>query len=217
MSRTLLAPDAPDLRLASSSSPVWRTYGGGGLIVGGGVLLTATVIEWLAFAGGGAGSVLVLTYGILFVVALTVLALSCVALALGATGRDGIVRGSLPGRIALISYGVLFLLAQAAQLLQRFAGVDAMAGISLGLSVLQMACGATAAVVVARAGVLRGFARVALAVSVLVGLLAGAVAASGASLDTVMVGFCASAASIAVVGAAYIAPRPLARRLGDAS
>lgn len=217
MSRTVPTAAAPDVTLASSAPPVWRTYGGGGLVVGGGVLLIATIVEWVAVAGGAVDSLLLLAYGILFVLALTVLAASCAALALGTTGRDGIVRGSLLGRAALIGYGVLFLLAQAAQLLERFAGADALANVSLGLSVLQIVCGVTAAVVAARAGVLTGFARVALLPSVLIGLLAGMVAASGAALDAVMIGFCVSAASIVLVGAAYTVSRPVARRQGVTS
>jgi hypothetical protein len=214
---TLAQPAAPVFAPAGASSrPVWQTYGGGGLLAGGALLLIATVIEWVAYAAGAGDAVLLLAYGIAFVVALAVLVFATVALALGATGRDGVVGASVFGRVALIGYGIAFLASQGALLFGTFAldGADADAArtLSFVLSVIQSTAGVFAAVVVARSGVARGFARWGFGVSVLVGVVAGVLASAGISLSVTMGGFCVSAISLAIAGLAFTRSTAGARR-----
>lgn len=194
-------PVAVDPRL--SARPIWRSYGGGGLILGGVVLLAATLVEWAYGAGEGKDGVLGMTYGIAFLVALVVLAAATLPLALGTTGRDGIVRGSTLGRIGLIGYGVAFLGAQIAYLYMSFTTVDASA-VNLVLSIVQTLCAILAVVAIVRARVVSGVARWSFLVSVVIGVVAGISSNAGAPFEAVMIGFCISAASIAFVGATYL-------------
>jgi hypothetical protein len=206
---TLTAPDLPGTSAARPSSrPVWRTYGGGGLLLGGAVLLFATVVEWIAYAGGAGDIGALLTYGIAFVAALAVLAVSTLPLALGSTGRDGVVGASVLGRIALVAYGWLFLAAQIALLFATFAeGGDVASTASLAITVAQTVAAIVAVVVIVRARIATGVARWSFAVSVAVGIVAGALANATPALDAVMVGFCLSAISIALVGLTYLVGR----------
>lgn len=201
----------------TSARPVWRSYGGGGLALGGLVLLCATFVEWAYYAQGAVDDVLLLSYGVTFVAALVVLAVSTVPLAFGSTGRDGVVGRSLAGRIALVGYGWVFLAAQVALLLATFAGVEAASTVNLVLTLVQTGCAVVAVVVVYRARIARGAARWSLALSVLVGIVAGVVSNVAPSLDVVMAAFCLSAASIAFAGVTYVLWRPVrSRRTADA-
>lgn len=206
---TLLAPDAPSVSDAPvPARPVWRTYGGGGLLLGGSVLLFATIIEWIASADPAAGDGMLLAYGVAFVAALAVLAASVLPLALGSTGRNGVVGASMLGRVALIAYGWLFLAAQVALLFATYAdGGGAAAVLSLALTGAQTIAAVVAVVVIARARVATGVARWSFAASVAAGIVAGAVANAAPSLEIVMIGFCVSATSIALVGLTYLGQR----------
>ena len=85
----------------SSRTANWRLFGGGGLIVGG-------ILWTLHFVLVQAG---ILTLGPwLAVVALLVIAVALALVAFGETGSNGAVGKDLLGRVALVVYGVGFLL-----------------------------------------------------------------------------------------------------------
>jgi hypothetical protein len=213
------APMSAPLAALARTRPVWRSYGGGGLALGGTVLLAATIVEWVAYAEGADDGVLLLAYGIAFVAALSVLAVATLPLAFGATGRDGVVGASTVGRIALVGYGWAFLASQIALLFATFAlapdAASAARTTSLVLSLVQAAAGIAAAVIVFRAEIATGLARVSLGVSVVIGIVAGVIAGAGAPLELMMLAFCASAVSIALVGLTYVSgPASVRRRTG---
>ena len=85
----------------SSRTANWRLFGGGGLLIGGILWTLHVVLVQAGILGLGPW---------LAVIALLIIAVALVLVALGETGSNGAVGRDLIGRVALIIYGVGFLL-----------------------------------------------------------------------------------------------------------
>ncbi|MFX8704319.1 hypothetical protein ABTM89_19820, partial [Acinetobacter baumannii] len=83
--------------------------------------------------------------------------------------------------------------------------------VNLALTVLQGVAAIVAAVVIFRARVATGLARWSLALSVVLGIVAGSVSNAAPSFEVMMGVFCLSALSIVFVGATYVGARPAVR------
>jgi hypothetical protein len=125
----------------------WRLFGGGGLIVGG--------VLWLIVALAGVGGALG-TW--LQIIAYIALALAGFALAFGQTGSNGVVGGSVLGKLSFIAFGVGFALLALLPLL-GFVGVG-LPPVLATVAIVLIAIGAVIGAVVAyQKGVARGIAR----------------------------------------------------------
>ncbi len=124
----------------------WRLYGGGGLILGG--------LLWLIVAIIGAGGI-----GMwLQIVAYIALAIAGFMLAFGETGSNGVVGGSVLGKIGFVAFGIGFAILALVPLL-ALGGVALPAELAI-VAVVLIAVGAVVGAIVAfQKGVARGVAR----------------------------------------------------------
>jgi hypothetical protein len=144
-----------------SRSANWRLFGGGGLVLGGllwflGVVLTAIgagpMGAWLSIVG-------VLVVGVaLFLVAF------------GQTGSNGAVGASVFGKVALVAFGIGWILFDFIALLATLtiAGPDVLLYVAVALVI---GGGVLAAIAIFRRGVARGIARWVIAVPVAWGVV----------------------------------------------
>ncbi len=124
----------------------WRLFGGGGLILGG--------LLWFIVAIIGAGGIG--TW--LQIVAYIALAIAGFMLAFGETGSNGVVGGSVLGKIAFVAFGIGFAILALVPLL-GFAGVSLPAELAI-VAIVLIAFGAVVGAIVAyQKGVARGIAR----------------------------------------------------------
>ena len=124
----------------------WRLFGGGGLILGG--------LLWLIVAIIGAGGIG--TW--LQIAAYVALAVAGFMLAFGQTGSNGVVGGSVLGKIAFVAFGVGFAILALLPLL-GLAGVALPPELAI-VAVILIAVGAVVGAIVAyQKGVARGVAR----------------------------------------------------------
>ena len=125
----------------------WRLFGGGGLVLGGVLWLIATIV-------GASGALD--TW--LRIVAFLALAVAGFMLAFGQTGSNGIVGGSILGKLAFVAFGIGFALLALGPLL-GLAGTTLPAGLAT-VGVVLIAIGSViGAVVIYQKGVARGVAR----------------------------------------------------------
>lgn len=122
----------------------WRIFGGGGMLAGGLLWLIALIV---AAAGAGGPIPAWLT-----AVGYLLLGASGFFLAFGQTGSNGVVGGSVLGKIGFVAFGVGFLLLGLLPLL----GV---LGTSVFVAILVVLGGIIGAVVTYQKGVARGAAR----------------------------------------------------------
>ncbi len=124
----------------------WRLFGGGGLILGG--------LLWLIVAIIGEGGI-----GMwLQIVAFIALAIAGFMLAFGQTGSNGVVGGSVLGKIAFVAFGIGFAILALVPLL-ALAGVALPAELSI-VAIVLIALGAIVGAIVAfQKGVARGIAK----------------------------------------------------------
>lgn len=125
----------------------WRLFGGGGLILGG--------VLWLIVALAGVGGAL----GIwLLIIAYIALAVAGFMLTFGQTGSNGVVGGSVPGKLGFVVFGVGFALLALAPLL-GLTGVT-LPPVLATVAIVLIALGAVVGAIVAyQKGVARGVAR----------------------------------------------------------
>ncbi len=125
----------------------WRLFGGGGLILGG--------VLWLIVALAGVGGALG-TW--LQIIAYIALAVAGFMLAFGQTGSNGVVGGSVLGKLGFVAFGLGFALLAVVPLL-GFAGVS-LPSVLATVAVVLIALGAIVGAIVAfQKGVARGVAR----------------------------------------------------------
>ena len=125
----------------------WRLFGGGGMLAGGLLWLVATII-------GGSGALD--TW--LRIIAFVALAIAGIVLAFGQTGSNGVVGGSLLGKLGFVAFGVGFALLALVPLLGLL-GTSLPGGITT-VGIVLMAIGAVVGAIVAyQKGVARGVAR----------------------------------------------------------
>jgi hypothetical protein len=125
----------------------WRIFGGGGLVLGGLLWLIVTLV-----AIGGALD----TW--LRIIAFIALAVAGFMLAFGQTGSNGIVGGSVLGKLGFVAFGIGFALLALVPLL-GVAGVALPAGLATVGIVLIAIGGVIGAIVTYQKGVARGVAR----------------------------------------------------------
>jgi hypothetical protein len=125
----------------------WRIFGGGGLVLGGLLWFIVTLV-----AIGGALD----TW--LRIIAFIVLAVAGFSLAFGQTGSNGVVGGSMLGKLGFVAFGVGFTLLALVPLL-GLAGVALPAGLTTVGVVLIAIGGVVGAIVTYQKGVARGVAR----------------------------------------------------------
>jgi len=140
----------------------WQLFGGGGMLVGGLLWLIALVVE--AGAGGGVVSEWLIIVGFLL------LGASGFFLAFGQTGSNGVVGGSVFGKLGFVAFGVGFLLAGLVPLLATLGTALPTQTTTVG-GVLIVIGGAIAAAVTYQKGIARGAARWFFAVAVFVSVV----------------------------------------------
>lgn len=125
----------------------WRLFGGGGLILGGVLWLIVTI----ASVGGALGTWLQ-------IIAFIALAIAGFMLAFGQTGSNGVVGGSVLGKLGFVAFGVGFALLALGPLLGLFG--TTLPGALATVGVVLIAIGAIVGAIVAyQKGVARGIAR----------------------------------------------------------
>ncbi len=125
----------------------WRLFGGGGLILGG--------VLWLISAIVGAGGA-ISTW--LQIVAFIALAVAGFMLAFGQTGSNGVVGGSVLGKLGFVAFGIGFALLALGPLL-GLAGTT-LPPVLATVGIVLIAIGAVVGAIVAyQKGVARGIAR----------------------------------------------------------
>lgn len=187
----------------SARRPAWGVWGGGLIIVGGALLLIATLVEVPLQEDTSAG--LLGLFAALFLGSTVAHALAMVPLSGGRTGADGIVGGSVLGRLALLGFGAIFLASQtvyyvvsyAMPPVQDYSGVFAL---TLALSVIQLLLLLIGSIVIIRAGVATGAARWAFLALTVVAVVTGAVANATDSLEVATVALLCSTGAQIVVG-----------------
>ena len=204
-SRSSFVPHAP--------SRVWSRLGGGGIALGGTLLLTATVIE--VALRDDTTSPMLPVFAVLFLASAAVLALAMLPLALGSTGADGITGTHSVGKLALLSFGAVFLLNQTLYFITTYGvpgGADdaAIAWMPLVLAALQLLLLLTASIAVVRAGVATGAARWALLAMTVVVAVTGAVAAASDDVAVVTIALVSSCVAQIVVGGVLLSARSAA-------
>jgi hypothetical protein len=171
-----------------NDSANWRLFGGGGLLAGGllwligaivGLTAPGAVTTWLTFFG------------------LLIIGIAMFFVAFGQTGSNGAVGGSVLGKIALVAFGIAFVLL-------ALPTVTPLPDLRVLIAILLIAGGIISALVVYQKGVARGAARWFLFVPVVVGVIWAVTAFLGlVAFDSSWVVFVLSA-SIAITGALYL-------------
>ena len=128
----------------------WRIFGGGGMLAGGLLWLIALIV-----AAAGAGGPI---SGWLYTIGLLLLGASGFFLAFGETGSNGVVGGSVLGKLGFVALGVGFLLLGLIPLLASFGTTVPDGLLTLGI-VLIVIGGIIGAIVTYQKGVARGAAR----------------------------------------------------------
>ncbi len=140
----------------------WRIFGGGGMLAGGLLWLIALIV-----AAAGAGGPIP---GWLTTIGFLLLGASGFFLAFGQTGSNGVVGGSVLGKIGFVAFGVGFLLLGLIPLLSSL-GTALPAGTATVATVLIVIGGIIGAVVTYQKGVARGAARWFFAVPVVISIV----------------------------------------------
>ncbi len=128
----------------------WRLFGGGGMLAGGLLWLIALI----AAAAGAGGPIT----GWLTTIGFLLLGASGFFLAFGQTGSNGVVGGSVLGKLGFVAFGIGFLLLGLIPLLAAF-GTTLPAGTATVGTVLIVIGGIIGAIVTYQKGVARGVAR----------------------------------------------------------
>lgn len=140
----------------------WRIFGGGGMLAGGLLWLIALIV-----AAAGAGGPIT---GWLMTLGFLLLGASGFFLAFGQTGSNGVVGGSVLGKLGFVAFGIGFLLLGLIPLLSSF-GTSLPAGTATVATVLIVIGGVIGAVVTYQKSVARGAARWILAIPVVISIV----------------------------------------------
>lgn len=206
----------PPIAARTASRPVdrtWARWGGTGILLGGTLLLAATIVEVTLW--DDASSALLPLFTLLFLASTVVHALAMLPLALGSTGADGITGTRMVGKVTLLGFGAVFLLNQTLYFVTTYGSVDAVdlsliGWLPLTLAAAQLVLLLTAAIAVVRAGVATGSARWALLALTVVAAIAGAVAGASGDVAVVTVALMSSCVAQIVVGLVIAGARPAA-------
>lgn len=160
----------------------WRLFGGGGMLAGGLLWLIALIVA----AAGSSGPLT----GWLTTIGFLLLGASGFFLAFGQTGSNGVVGGSVLGKLGFVAFGIGFLLLGLIPLLGSF-GTALPAGTATVALVLIVIGGIIGAIVTYQKGVARGAARWFFAVPVVLSIVwlfvtAGWLALGGTILVTLV-------------------------------
>ena len=134
----------------TKNSANWRLFGGGGMLLGALLWLIALLVE-----GAGSGGELT---SWLTIIGFLLLGVCGFFLAFGQTGSNGVVGGSVLGKIGFVAFGIGFLLLGLVPLLGVF-GVSLPGELLTIGAVLLAIGGVVGAIVVYQKGVARGVAR----------------------------------------------------------
>lgn len=140
----------------------WRLFGGGGMLAGGLLWLIALIV-----AAAGAGGPLI---GWLTAIGFLLLGVSGFFLAFGQTGSNGVVGGSVLGKLGFVAFGGGFLLLGLIPLLAGV-GTTLPADTATVATVLIVIGGIIGAIVAYQKGVARGAARWFFAIPVVISIV----------------------------------------------
>jgi hypothetical protein len=146
----------------SKTSANWRLFGGGAMFAGGLLWVIALLV---ASAGSGGDITTWLT-----IIGFLLLGASGFFLAFGETGSNGVVGGSILGKLGFVAFGVGFLLLGIVPLLGAL-GFSAPGGLTTLGAVLIVIGGIIGAIVTYQKGVARGAARWFFAVPVVISIV----------------------------------------------
>lgn len=146
----------------TKNSANWRIFGGGGMLAGG----LLWVIALLVAAAGSGGEIT--TW--LTIIGFLLLGASGFFLAFGETGSNGVVGGSILGKLGFVAFGVGFLLLGLVPLLGAL-GTAMPTGLTTLGAVLLVIGGIIGAIVTYQKGVARGVARWFFAVPVVISIV----------------------------------------------
>ncbi|WP_368497676.1 hypothetical protein [Herbiconiux sp. A18JL235] len=194
----------------STTRPAWGVWGGLSIVIGGALLFVATLIEVPLSEQSTPGLLGLFTP--LFLGSAVAHALSMMFLAGGRTGADGIVGGSMVGRLALLGFGGVFLTSQTVYYVVSYAlpPVEDYSGafaLTLVLSVGQLLLLLVASVAIVRAGIATGAARWALLALTAVAVATGAVANTADSFAVATTALLCSTGAQIVVGLVFATTR----------
>jgi hypothetical protein len=208
--------EVADVRQGSAGArPVWGVWGGAAVLVGGTLLLAATLVEVAYWEGPNGG--LLVVFAVLFLGSTVAHALSMIPLSGGRTGSDGIVGSSLVGRVALLGFGAVFLTSQTLYYTVTYAlpEVDDYSGVlalSTALGAIQLLLLLVGAIEVVRAKVATGAARWAFLALSGVSILTGVIANGTESAEVAAVALLCSTGTQIVVGLVLLTARSRALR-----
>ena len=190
--------------------PVWGVWGGAAVLVGGTLLLAATLVEVAYWEAPNSGLLWVFT--VLFLGSTVAHALSMIPLSGGRTGSDGIVGSLLVGRVALLGFGAVFLTSQTVYYTVTYAlpEVDDYSGVlalSTALGAIQLLLLLVGALEIVRAKVATGAARWAFLALSGVSILTGVIANSTDSAEVAAVALLCSTGTQIVVGLVLLTAR----------
>ncbi|WP_159500578.1 hypothetical protein [Microbacterium sp. 18062] len=208
MTHTAVPLSAPSRAPQHTHQPVWARWGGAGILLGGALLLIATVLEVPLSDELIPG--IFSAFAMFFLGSIVVLAVAMIPLAVGDGRELGIAGDRVVGRFALLAFGAVFLTNQTLYFVLTYAlppigdnsGASLISGV---LGIAQFALLLTASVSVVRAGIATGAARWALLALTVVAVGSGLVAAVSDDLATVTVALVSSTVSQIVVGLTFLA------------
>jgi len=201
-----MSHDTTPATAARPSRPRWSSWGGGALLAGGLVLLTATIIEYFVWQTTTLATGVFVVFSVLFLanIVLYLVAMSALALADG-----GIAGRSAIGRTGLVLFGLGWAVGQAVYWSSYFldalpVALDVLGTVAL---VVTYAGAVAAAVVIALGRVVHGLARWSLVVGLAIGAICAGIAnaVSDQVLTTVLLSV--SCAAQAWVGLTYLRAR----------
>ena len=181
----------------SKDTANWRLFGGGGLLLGGVLGVVAVLV---ALAATGAVS------DWLWLVGLLLIGVALFFVAFGETGSNGAVGASLFGKIALVVFGVGYVLLGIIALLAVLGVSNTPAVLTTIAAILLVVGGVLAAYAVFQRQVARGAARWVLFVPVLVGVVWALTLLDWVSFGDWWLGL-VLAAAFAVAGLLYLLNR----------
>lgn len=193
----------------------WKRLGGGGIVVAGALLVIAVIVSFVFEAGDSVEGGLFFFWLILRVIASIVAAIAIFALA--GWGPGGIVGGSAIGKVALYVFAVFQLIYTVLRVLVVFVAVErdqTSLPYNQWPTFIAFIAAAVAAVVIARAGHAKGWARWTLLVWVAFGAVSFIIQSTMTSPVVFNVLELISAVLVIVVGLSYrstaITTRPVA-------
>ncbi len=208
-SPTAATPSSPAAP-ATPGRPVWSFYGGLGILLGGALLLVATVVE-AVFTGESTDPLMPL-FTTLFFAAVILQCGAMLPFALGSTGANGVVGERMLGKWALLVFAAVYLCNQTVYYATAYGsvgtegGVD-LTGLVLGGALVQLVALVVASVAILRTGVARGAAKWAFPAVSAVAITAGLALNVVSSYEASVVALISSCVTQIIAGAVLVQHR----------